>query len=279
MNRPTTPTLNGLALAALLLAGGTPPALAAGPTALAVANPGFEDQATPPGAFLVGLPSGWQAWDPTGRIDGNQDALGRIRPLPGTEYFPAGTPEGDQAALVFLSGDEGGEAGLQQTLADTLQPFTHYTLRVAVGNIASGTSLPGSADGGGLFYNLAGFPGYRIELRAGDVLVAADTNSLAIPEGTFRHAVLNVDTGASHAALGQALQIRLVNLATPGTPQAPGIEVDFDDVQLLASPVPEPAAAALWAVAGVLALARRRCARHTPSNPANRFPTPRQELS
>ena len=248
--------------AALVLAAALTAAAPAGAQPVAIGNTGFELDLAPAGAFLVGVPAQWQAYDPSGILDGNRNALGRIRPLPGTEYFPAGTPEGDQAALVFLSGPDAAPAGLQQTLAATLQAQTRYTLTVAVGNIASGTSLPGSADGGGLFYNLAGFPGYRLELLAGGQLLAADHNSLGgqIAEGSFRTAVLQVDTGSAPALLGQALGIRLINLALPGSPAAPAIEVDFDAVQLVASPVPEPGRASLWLTAALAAaaLARRQ---------------------
>lgn len=245
----------------------TPPAAQAQP--LAIANAGFEDQATPPGAFLVGVPSGWQAYDPAGILDGNRNALGRIRPLPGIEYFPAGTPEGEQAALVFLSGANAAPAGLQQTLAATLQPATRYTLQVDVGNIASGTSLPGSADGGGVFYNLAGFPGYRLELLAGGQLLAADHASLAgqIAEGSFRTATLLFDSGSAPALLGQALGIRLINLAQPGSAERPNIEVDFDNVRLVASAVPEPSQAALWLAALLwVGLAWQGRIRHQPGH-------------
>lgn len=225
-------------------------ALPAAAQPLPVVNPGFEAQATPPGAFLVGLPTGWSLYDPGGIVDQAASAVGRIRPLPGTEYFPAGTPEGDQAALVFLAGPVDSEAGLQQVLAATLLPQTRYTLSVGIGNIASGTSLPGSSDGGGVFYDLSGFPGYRIELRAGGLLLASESGGVAPPEGEFRTTALSFATGAAHPALGQALAIRLVNL------DGPGIEVDFDDVQLSASPVPEPATLFLW-LAGGLSLIRR----------------------
>lgn len=225
-------------------------ALSAAAQPLPVLNPGFEAEATPPGAFLVGVPTGWTLYDPGGIVDQAASAVGRIRPLPGTEYFPGGTPEGEQAALVFLAGPVDHEAGLEQVLASSLQPLTRYTLSVAIGNIASGTSLPGSSDGGGLFYDLSGFPGYRIELRAGGLLLASESGGMAPPEGEFRTAALNFETGAAHPALGQALAIRLVNL------DGPGIEVDFDDVRLLASPVPEPAAWIL-ALAGGLSLIRR----------------------
>lgn len=242
MNRPL------LLLLALL-------ALPAAAQPVAIVNAGFEadpDQ-TAPGAFVVGLPAGWSLWDPLGRVDGAADAVGVIDARPGDPFFADGVPEGMQGALVYLGGPEGGEAGLQQVLATPLAAFTRYTLTVAVGNIGSGTSAPGSSDGGGVFYDLSGFPGYRVELRAGGLLLAADANSLAasLPEGRFGHTMLSFETGAAHAALGQSLAIRLVNLG------GPGIEVDFDDVQLSATAVPEPASLFLW-LAGGLSLIRRR---------------------
>lgn len=229
---------------------------------LAIDNAGFEANPAAPGTFIVGLPDAWSAYDPAGILDGNANALGSIRPL-GTSFFPSGAPEADHAALVFLSGANAAPAGLQQTLAATLQAATRYTLRVAVGNIASGTSLPGSADGGGVVYNLAGFPGYRLELLAGGQLLAADHDSLgaSIAEGSFATATLQFDSSAAPALRGQPLGIRLINLARPGSLAAPGIEVDFDDVQLLAAPVPEPGSTWLW-LAGLATLsgltARRR---------------------
>lgn len=243
--RAPGPSLIGAALFAACIGSATA-------AELAIVNPGFEAEATPPGAFLVGVPLGWSLYDPGGIVDQNRDAVGRIRPLPGLEYFPGGTPEGDQAALVFLDGPVDHEAGLEQVLAATLQPLTRYTLSVGIGNIASGTSLPGSSDGGGVFYDLSGFPGYRIELRAGDTLLAASSGNVAPPEGGFETDHLSFATGVAHAALGQALAIRLVNL------DGLGIEVDFDDVRLSAVPVPEPTTTALWLAAGGLAWLRSR---------------------
>lgn len=240
---------------ALLLTGSV---LGGGAQALTIINPGFEATSIGPGLFAVGVPQGWTAYDPGLRLDMNLDALGLIRPLPGQDYFPAGAPEGQQAALVYLSRQMPGEAGLQQTLADTLQANTRYRLSVAVGNIASGTSLPGGPDGGNVFYNLAGFPGYRIELRAGDTLLAQDNNSLGalIPEGQFMDSTVVFDSGTNPAQLGQALSLRLINLAVIGPLAAPGIEVDFDDVRLSASPVPEPGSLALL-LSGVALIAGR----------------------
>ena len=225
-------------------------ALAAPMTAWAVplliTNPGFEADVAPPGAFLALLPGGWSLYDPAGVVNQSDNAVGVIRPLPGTEFFPAGTPEGNQAALLYLAGNSAVPVGLQQTLGATLQANTRYRLQVDVGNIASGTSLPGSSDGGGLFYDLAGFPGYRLELLAGNTLLAVDHNSVGalISDGSFREVDLVFDSGAAPAALGQALTIRLINLDLPGALGQPGIETDFDNVRLDAqvlSTVPEPA--------------------------------------
>lgn len=252
------PLLRSLTHPALLL-GATLLAPCAHALDLPIVNAGFEADAITPGAFVVLLPQGWQAWDPAGMLNQNTNALGVIRPLPGTEYFPGGSPEGDNAALVFLAGPQVGEAGLQQTLASTLQPLTRYTLSVQVGNIASGTSLPGSSSGPGVFFDLDGFPGYRIELLAGGQVLAADSSSTGvIPEGEFRLATLSFETGANPALAGQALGIRLVNLKQPGTPTVPNIEVDFDAVHLQAQAVPEPAGWALMGAGTALLLGWRR---------------------
>ena len=76
-----------------------------------IVNAGFESNNITPGAFVVLQPVGWTTYDPVGMIDNALNAVGVIRPLPGTEYFPGGTPEGSNAALVFLAGPQTGEAG------------------------------------------------------------------------------------------------------------------------------------------------------------------------
>ena len=109
-----------------------------------------------------------------------------------------------------------------------------------IGNIASGWSLPGSSGGASNYFDLDGFPGYRIDVLAGGNVVASDDNSIGatIPEGEFRQARFYFDTGPAPAQLGQPLGIRLVNLKAPGTPTVPNIEVDFDEVFLTAGPIP-----------------------------------------
>lgn len=198
---------------------------------IAVVNAGFETQPVANGFVVLGAPTGWSIYNPA-NINGTSDSVGLINPT-GTDHFPNGAAEGNNAAVVFLDGPATGEAGFQQTLAATLQPRIRYTLTVAVGNIAAGTANFG-------YFNLAGFPGYRIDLLAGGVVIASDNNQLAgaIPEGEFRTSTITAIVGEGSAQLGQPLAIRLVNLNLPGTPQEPGIEVNFDAVRLIAEPLP-----------------------------------------
>ncbi len=210
---------------------------------LPIANAGFESNVIGQGAFSVLVPQGWTTYDPGFIINQNANSVGVIRPDVPQSFFPAGAPGGVNAALVFLAGGQTAAAGLQQTLTATLQANTRYRCSVQIGNIASGTSLPGSADGGNVFYDLDGFPGYRIDILAGANVVGSDSNSIGatIPEGEFRQARFYFDTGPAPAQLGQPLGIRLVNLKFPATPGAPNIEVDFDEVNLTAGPIPNPA--------------------------------------
>lgn len=212
--------------------------------------------------FTFGAPVGWQIYNPNGIVVNNgvgpQFWLGTLRPSPPTNFFSV--PEGQRVAILFNQVGTGnlGEYGLSQTLAATLQANTRYTLEVDIGNIASGTALNGQ------FFNLNGFPGYRVDLLAGGVVIASDNNSLAgsIPEGQWGASVLQFDTSASHLLLGQALGIRLVNLnqIDASAPTA-DLEVDFDRVRLSASAVPEPSTVGLIGMFTILgALVRRRSA-------------------
>lgn len=221
-----------VALAALIWS-----AAHASATPIAITNPGFETDFAANNTFRVLVPAGWTIFDPNGIVEQGNDAVGVLNPT-GSTFFPAGAPEGRNAALVFLAQDVGGgPAGLTQALTSTLSANTRYTLTVEVGNIASGFGAPGNT-----FYDLDGFPGYQVQLLAGGEVIVQDDNSLAasIPEGEFRTSTIMVDIGTAHPRLGQSLEVRLINLNIPGTPTEPAIEVDFDDVRLDASPIPPP---------------------------------------
>ncbi len=207
----------------------TPP----GGTLIPINNPGFEVNPAPPNCFVGLLPTGWALYDPNGIHDGAVDAVGVLDTLPGGPHFINGAPEGSQVALVFLQGDiGGGHVGLQQTLAATLQANTRYTLRVQIGDIASGQGPP-PCDVFGSFH-LDGFPGYRVQLLAGGQMIAEDDNTLAplLDDGLFMQSTIFHTTVANPPQLGQPLGIRLINLNMIDSPMDPGIEVDFDDIQL-----------------------------------------------
>jgi hypothetical protein len=228
--------LGRAALAAALAVG-----ISAGASAapLAVVNHSFEDTTGQVvfNEFTFGAPVGWAIYDPNGIVDQATVFTGTLDVQP-PAFFPGGAPDGDRIAIAFGFSGTGdtGEYGYQQTLGDVLTANTHYELQVEVGNIASGT------DTGGNPYDLSGFPGYRIELLAGTDVIAVDDNTLGgiIPEGDFLTATLTVDIGAAHTNLGQALGIRLVNLNLAPEIGSPDLEVDFDNVRLDATPVPEP---------------------------------------
>ncbi|MGE0483049.1 MAG: hypothetical protein AB7Q81_02820 [Gammaproteobacteria bacterium] len=252
-----TQTIGTLAGAVLALAAGSAQA-----ASVAVVNAGFEDlyggidvpeTAFPAGNNGAAAPNGWSAF---GAVGGDA-YIGVLNP--GTVFFVSGASEGDNVALLYFDNNVGGaEFGIEQTLTTTLTAATTYTLQVDIGNIRTGTAQVAPWDGLGE-YDLDGFPGYRVELRAGNEVLASDLNTLLPGEGEFLTTTLQVTIGAGHAALGDNLVIRLVNLnlSTGATATTRGLEVDFDDVRLDASPVPLPSAAWLL-LPPVLLLARPR---------------------
>jgi hypothetical protein len=187
-----------------------------------VANGGFEADEVADGQFNPSItPTRWQRYDPEGILNGNDNVVGILNPT-GTSLYPDGAPEGSNVALVFLWNTEtdGIPTGLSQRLTTELEAGRTYTLRVQVGNIAAASGAP---------YDLSGFPGYRVELLAGGEVLVADDDTLRPPDGEFALSEISYTATASDAAIGQALEIRLINLSEPES----GIEVNFDDVELV----------------------------------------------
>ncbi len=134
------------------------------------------------------------------------------------------------------AGDDSGtsvEGGIAQVLNETLTTGMTYTLTVEVGNS----------------YYYSWGQGYKVQLLAGDTLLAQDDSSQAPAIDTFETSTVTyVYDSADEALLGQPLQIRL--LAKPDNG-----ELDVDNVMLDA--IPEPATMGLLGM-GVLCLIRRR---------------------
>lgn len=246
----TRPSRNRIAGIAPLFAAMAACACAAPVT---VNNPGFEDPVIANGTFATtSAPAGWSTY---GDINFINRVIGVLNPATTTLYsVPA--PDGANVGVVFLL-DAGPavESGFSQTLAATLHTNTLYTLQVDIGNIVNDPNPPHSS------FNFSGFPGYRVDLLAGGTVIASDNNTLLPDEGKFLTSTVMFSVGGSHLLAGQQLGIRLVNLDG-----AAGIEVNFDNVRLDASPapIPEPASFGFCAAAAALGLTgmiRRRGSR------------------
>lgn len=193
-------------------------------TQLTVLNPSFELPATNSASFITSAPpTSWQAY---GNINNGNRAVGVLNPNTTTLYLDP-VPHGNNVGVTFLLDNPGNqtfyansEAGMQQTLAETLLPNSEYTLLVEVGNLNT-DSNPNNQ------YAFTGFPNYRVDLLAGGQILASDTNSLKPGEGRFLLSRVRFATGSQHPQLGSALGIRLVNLNS-----SVGIEVNFDNVRL-----------------------------------------------
>jgi hypothetical protein len=187
-----------------------------------IANPGFEEPFLEAGEFYA--LSDWSPYNPAAKPIENGSHFGSWN-VP-TAAYPQGAPVGRNVGWVY--NDVEAVIGIQQTVPATVAAHTRYTLTVMVGD-----PLPYD-----IFTEFAGFPGYRIELVAAagptETILAADHNTLSIPEGTFAQSVVTYTSPAAGPVLGQSLTIRLI--AFPGT----GTEVDFDDVRLDATPVEPP---------------------------------------
>lgn len=215
-----------------------------------VENHSFEADFAAPGTFPVFVPQGWTVTDPNAILDSNDDAVGVVNPTGSTFFTPDEVTDGSNAALIYLAGDiGGGPVGLMQTLGTQLQPNTHYTLQVDVGNIASGF---GTGPFASIYFELTGFPGYTVQLLAGDLLLAQDVNTLTIADGQWGTSVVEFTTGETLPIEDAFLQVHVINLNQIDTPEFPGIEVDFDNVRLNATVVPEPASVGLMVVGLVL---------------------------
>jgi hypothetical protein len=196
--------------------------------AITIQNASFEAPAIAAGTFATtSAPAGWSA---VGAIDFGSRTIGVLNPS-STVLYTVPAPHGNNVGVVFLMDDffnqalfSNQPAGMQQTLSTLLQPSTRYTLEVAVGNIGNDPAFPHNQ------FQFGGFPGYRVELLAGGVVIGADANTLLPPAAGFVTSKVEVDIGTAHAQLGQPLTIRLLNLNA-----ALGIEVNFDDVRLTAT--------------------------------------------
>ncbi|MEH1943146.1 MAG: PEP-CTERM sorting domain-containing protein [Nostoc sp.] len=204
----------------------TPTANAA---SLSIANAGFEEPIIGEGDFTINVLPGWTLYDPSNltsaSIGGGEPIYGAYNPTADVYFNEA--PEGNNVGYVYLTYPPGsGAVGISQTLPSLLTANTKYTLQVEIANIPPVNG----------FTTLDGFPGYAIQLLAGGTLLSQDYNNLSITEGAFVTSSISYISLANNPNLGKPLEIRLLNLL-----QSDGIEINFDNVKLNATQIPEPA--------------------------------------
>ena len=162
---------------------------------------------------------------------------------------PSGGASGTMAGPNFTGLSGTGSGYIQQTLTATVAANTQYTLTAALGHrtVDSGAAATASP--------------VTIELRSGSVSLAAGTfdpsggiwaDTGALPDDIWADATLVFTTSATPAQLGQPLTIRFTKSGASGN------YMDFDNVRLDATLVPEPQVAILGALAGLGLLRRRR---------------------
>ena len=128
----------------------------------------------------------------------------------------------DDAVIVgrnvgWASSGKAVEGGLSQILDSTLQADAEYVLNVRVGNPLYNKSDETAP--------------YRLELWAGDVLVASDTGD-SPPANTWESRSLTYVSGPAPSQLGQPLEVRLIATSLVSPAGGVGYEVDFDEVSL-----------------------------------------------
>jgi hypothetical protein len=190
---------------------------------IAITDPSFESPLVPP---ITGC-GGTCAF--TASIPGWMISPGGIAGQfqPGSSaFFTVPLPDGNTVA--YSNGST-----ISQTLSATLAPNTTYTLSVDVGRRVD-----------------ASLTNFEIDLLAGGNIFAFQTFSNGFTPGTFALESLSFTTGAN-VLPGQQLGIAFSNPFP--------VQLNYDNVQLSASPVPEPGSLALLATGlGLFVLVLRR---------------------
>jgi hypothetical protein len=222
---------------------------------LNVLNPSFESPAVADNQAPAGDPTDWAAFgDITGGNSGVENPGDAA--FPGTTGDPGTIPGGDGVQNVYINQvgpATNGELGIFQNIdaaAPIIASDTVYTLTVGIGNALN---VPDET--------------FAVRLvatsPAGSTTIAEATGNADTyaPQGRF----LDISAASSplitNNLVGNGLQIQLVNTnsADFDTNTLAGIQVNFDNVRVDASPsVPEPTALGFFGIIGLTALGRRR---------------------
>ncbi|MEO6435577.1 MAG: PEP-CTERM sorting domain-containing protein [Tepidisphaeraceae bacterium] len=175
-------------------------------------------------------------WDPVNADYGGSNGDNAALP---------GTAQGGQAAYVYLEQfndlDPQPLGGIltSNTALVTIEPLTRYDLTVAIGNAKSFN--PGEVT-------------IQEILVDGEVVASEFTDESTLPNNTFTDVTTSFTTTIDDPLIGGQLRIRLIH-----THAGTGIrEVEFDNIRLMTTTVPEPTSAALTLLCAAAMTARRR---------------------
>ncbi len=155
-----------------------------------ITNPSFEQPSLTKGSFTIENITGWSVIN-----TGNPGVFN-----PSSTSFPS-VPDGNQTLYS-------NSATVFQQLQTTLAPNTTYLLRLQVGRRLDFTN----------------FPGFTVELRAGNTVLASANQTMVSPPAPGKFVPLTLSfTTPSSVPLGQKLEIRL---------KSAGPQTNFDNVTL-----------------------------------------------
>jgi len=183
-----------------------------------IANHSFEDPIAPQqgttGFYTDNsspVPIGnWLNAHTTGAQQGVLDPT-QSQNLTGNDIFYGLQPVPDGNQVAYSNGGT-----IAQTLSAVLQPNTRYTLSAYIGR-----------------RKVLAFPANSIQLLAGSTTLVS-SNTVTPAAGTFERVTVSYTSGGiGDPLIGQTLSIYLASF---------GIQTNFDNVTLDASPIPEPSA-------------------------------------
>lgn len=201
------------ALRTFLVPGPPPPS-----DSIVIANPSFEAPVLADGALASGPGSiaGWSFVATANTYSGIFDPPAGSYPEAAGDGTPVGA-HGQNVAFLFNNGGPAESVVLRQTLAARLTAASEYTLRVAIGRF-----LPNQP------YAFSTWGGFRMELLAGDTVIASGANLVSPATAAFEDAELRVLSDSLPAALlGRPLGVRFAL----GGDEAPR-STHFDRVRL-----------------------------------------------